>query len=151
MWQTYRPAGFDGNSQIAARGLSCASLMRGPNFRQGECPRVWGPGALVRQVQDHLHFTAAGTTRSMRMISPRRAAAPMADLTDEQRRALRILARSPNGCTVALMLAYRFTDDTLAELMVNGLLTARYEHAVGRAEMVVRMQITAAGRREIGE
>ncbi len=75
----------------------------------------------------------------------------MAELTDEQRRALRILARSPNGCTEALMLAYRFTDDMLAELMVNGLLTARYEHAVGRSEVVVRMQITAAGRREIGE
>lgn len=75
----------------------------------------------------------------------------MADLTDEQRRALRILARSPNGCTKALMLAYRFTDDMLAELMINGLLTARYEHAVGRPEMVVRMQISAAGRREIGE
>jgi hypothetical protein len=75
----------------------------------------------------------------------------MADLTDEQRRALRILTRSPNGCTEALMRAYRFTDDTLAKLMVNGLLTARNEHAVGRPEMVVRMQITAAGRREIGE
>ena len=76
---------------------------------------------------------------------------PMADLTDEQRRALRILARSRNGCTEALMRASRFTDDTLAELMVTGQLTARDEHAVGRPEMVVRMQITAAGRREIGE
>jgi hypothetical protein len=75
----------------------------------------------------------------------------MAKLTDEQRRALRILARSSNGCTEALMLAYRFTDDLLTELAVYGLLTAHQEHVVGRPEMVVRMQITPAGRREIGE
>jgi hypothetical protein len=75
----------------------------------------------------------------------------MAKLTDEQRRALRILARSSNGCTEALMLAYRFTDDLLTELAVDGLLTAHQEHVVGRPEMVVRMQITPAGRREIGE
>ena len=75
----------------------------------------------------------------------------MANLTDEQRRALRLLARSPNGCTEALMLAYHFTDDMLAELAVNGLLTAHQEHVTGRPEMVVRMQITPAGRREIGE
>jgi hypothetical protein len=75
----------------------------------------------------------------------------MAKLTDEQRRALRILSRSPNGCTEALMLAYHFTDDTLTELAVDGLLTIHQEYVVGRPEMVVRLQITPAGRREIGE
>jgi hypothetical protein len=75
----------------------------------------------------------------------------MAKLSDEHRRALRILARSPNGCTEALMLAYRFTDEMLAELAVYGLLTAQQERVVGRPEMVVRMQITPAGRREIAE
>jgi hypothetical protein len=75
----------------------------------------------------------------------------MAKLSDEQRRALRVLVRSPNGCTEALMLAYHFTDDMLAELAVDGLLTAHQEHVAGRPEMVVRMQITPAGRREIGE
>jgi hypothetical protein len=75
----------------------------------------------------------------------------MGKLTDEQWRALRILARSPNGCTEALMLAYHFTIDMLTELAVDGLLTAHQEHVVGRPEMVVRMQITPAGRREIGE
>jgi hypothetical protein len=75
----------------------------------------------------------------------------MAELTDEQRRALRTLSRSPNGCTEALMLAYHFTDDTLAELAVDGLLTVHQEYVAGRSEMVVRMQITPAGRREIGE
>jgi hypothetical protein len=33
---------------------------------------------------------------------------PMATLTDEQRRALRLLARSPNGCTEAVMLKHGF-------------------------------------------
>jgi hypothetical protein len=75
----------------------------------------------------------------------------MPKLTNEQRRALRILARSPSGCTEALMLAYHFTDDMLAELAVDGLLTVHQEHVAGRSEMVVRMQITPAGRREIGE
>jgi hypothetical protein len=32
----------------------------------------------------------------------------MAKLTDEQRRALQLLARSPNGCTEALILAHGF-------------------------------------------
>ena len=75
----------------------------------------------------------------------------MPDLTDEQRRALRILARSPNGCTKALMLAYHFTIDMLTALSIDGLLSVHQERVVGRPEMVVRMKITAAGRREIGE
>jgi hypothetical protein len=32
----------------------------------------------------------------------------MAKLSDEQRRALKLLASSPNGCTEALMLAHGF-------------------------------------------
>jgi hypothetical protein len=75
----------------------------------------------------------------------------MAKLTNEHRRALRILARNPNGCTEALMLAYRFTEEMLVELAVDGLLTVQQERVVGRPEMVVRMQITAAGRREIAD
>jgi hypothetical protein len=74
----------------------------------------------------------------------------MAKLSEEQQRALRLLARSPNGCTKALMLAYRFSEDMLAELAVDGLLTVKQERIVGQPEMVVRIQITRAGRREIG-
>jgi hypothetical protein len=73
----------------------------------------------------------------------------MSKLTDEQRRALQLLARSPNGCTEALMLAYHFTIDMLTELSIDGFLSVHQERVVGRSEMVVRMKITAAGRREI--
>jgi hypothetical protein len=75
----------------------------------------------------------------------------MAKLSDEQRRALRLLARSPNGCAEALMLAYHFTIDMLTELAIDGLLTVDHERVVGRPEMIVRMKITAAGRREIAD
>jgi hypothetical protein len=73
--------------------------------------------------------------------------------TDQQQRALRLLARHPDGCTEALMLAHRFTIDTLALLAVDGLLTidTHQEHVRGRQRMVVRMQITPGGRREIAE
>jgi hypothetical protein len=49
------------------------------------------------------------------------------------------------------MLAYHFTDEMLARLAVDGLLTVQQVHVVGRSEMVVRLHITPAGRREIGE
>jgi hypothetical protein len=44
----------------------------------------------------------------------------MAKLRDEQRRALRILGRHPDGCTESLMLAYGFTIDMLGELGAGG-------------------------------
>jgi hypothetical protein len=45
----------------------------------------------------------------------------MPKLTDEQRRALRLLARSPNGCTEAIMLAHGFESALLGKLTVDGL------------------------------
>jgi hypothetical protein len=42
----------------------------------------------------------------------------MAKLTDEQRRALLLLARSPNGCTEAIMMAHEFESAMLAKLVV---------------------------------
>jgi hypothetical protein len=47
------------------------------------------------------------------------------------------------------MLAYHFTIDMLTELSIDGFLSVHQERVVGRSEMVVRMKITAAGRREI--
>jgi hypothetical protein len=77
----------------------------------------------------------------------------MAKLTDEQRRALRILARSPNGCTEAIMMARGFTLDLLATLVIERLAKAE-EHATmaGSNRMkVVWITITAAGRQAIAE
>jgi hypothetical protein len=73
----------------------------------------------------------------------------MANLNDEQRRALRLLARHPNGCTEAIMLAHGFTIDMLGELAAGGLLKVEVHnaHAGGRQKFVVWVQITAAGRK----
>jgi hypothetical protein len=49
----------------------------------------------------------------------------MAKLTDEERRALRILARHSDGCTEAIMLAHGFKIDQLARLVLDGFLQVR--------------------------
>jgi len=74
---------------------------------------------------------------------------PMAKLTDEEQRALELLARFPEGCTEALMLAHGFTIDMLGELGVGGLLRVDIHnaHAGGRQKFVVWMAIKR-GRRE---
>jgi hypothetical protein len=76
----------------------------------------------------------------------------MAKLTDEQRRALRLLARSPNGCTEALMMAYGFEVAMLGKLVLDGLAKAdaRDTMAGSRRMKVVWLQITRAGRKLIG-
>jgi hypothetical protein len=51
----------------------------------------------------------------------------MANLSNEQRRALRTLAGSPNGCTEALMLAQGFQLATLGDLMLGGFAWLRLE------------------------
>jgi hypothetical protein len=48
----------------------------------------------------------------------------MATLTDEQRRALRLLASIPNGCTETLMLARGFELSMLRKLLRDGLAAA---------------------------
>jgi hypothetical protein len=69
-----------------------------------------------------------------------------------RRRALELLAASPDGCTEAIILAH-FTIDFLVDLIRAGLATAQTERAVvGRRSMqVTRMRITDAGRRALAE
>jgi hypothetical protein len=71
----------------------------------------------------------------------------------ERRRALELLAASPDGCTEAFILAHGFTTDFLVDLIRAGLATAQTERAVvGRRSMqVTRMRITDAGRRALAE
>ena len=45
----------------------------------------------------------------------------MADLTDEQLRALRLLARYPSGCPGAVLLEQGFSYDQLSDLVLDGL------------------------------
>jgi hypothetical protein len=74
-------------------------------------------------------------------------------LSDEPRRALRLLARSPNGCTEAIMLAHGFEVATIDKLVLDGLAKVEAHNTMaGRQRMkVVWMQITEAGRRAIAE
>jgi hypothetical protein len=68
----------------------------------------------------------------------------MANLNDEQRRALHILALSPNGCTEESMLAHGFELATLGDLMFGGfaLATPRDTRA-GRPSAVIRSIISS--------
>jgi hypothetical protein len=77
----------------------------------------------------------------------------MAKLSDEELRALRLLARSPNGCTEPVILAHGFTLDQIANLVFGGLAKREVRNmtADGRQLKVVRMQITDAGRKSIAD
>ncbi|MBV8422121.1 MAG: hypothetical protein JOZ26_19105 [Hyphomicrobiales bacterium] len=62
-----------------------------------------------------------------------------------------MLEASIDGCTEAIMLAYGFKTELLVELVNAGLATASIEGTVaGRRRVeVIRMRITAAGRRAL--
>jgi hypothetical protein len=77
----------------------------------------------------------------------------MAKLSDEEIRALRLLARSPNGCTEPVILAHGFALDHIANLVFGGFAKREVRNMTsnGRQEKVVRMQITDAGRKAIAD
>jgi hypothetical protein len=73
-------------------------------------------------------------------------------LTEEQRRALRLLARGgQDGYTEAIMLAHGFTISMLDGLVLNGLVTATPDTVLAgrRPIKVVRVQIADAGRKAL--
>jgi hypothetical protein len=72
-------------------------------------------------------------------------------LRADQRRALRVLAGSPHGCTEAIMLAHGFTVETLGRLVLDGNATATpgIIHAGGRPITVTWMTITDLGRQAL--
>jgi hypothetical protein len=71
----------------------------------------------------------------------------MADLTDEQRRALRILSRHFDGCAERVLIEQGFSYDQLGLLVFNGLATMKQSVTTdgGREKMVVWMKITPTG------
>jgi hypothetical protein len=71
----------------------------------------------------------------------------------QQRRALRLLADSPHGRTVADMLAHGFTNALLDRLARDGLATIQpgTTRAGTRRITVVRMIITDAGQRALAD
>jgi hypothetical protein len=77
----------------------------------------------------------------------------MSNLTDEHRRALRLLARHLHGCDEAVLLAEGFSVGLLAVLVVEGFATMRRTptNVGGRQKNVVWMEITEEGRKAITE
>jgi hypothetical protein len=69
----------------------------------------------------------------------------------DQRRALKLLAVSRNGCTEAVMLAHGFPVPLLVELVRSGLASATPERMVaGKHTMeIATLRITDAGRRAL--
>jgi hypothetical protein len=72
-------------------------------------------------------------------------------LTLERRRMLRVLARCPDGCSEAVLMAYGFSIEFIANVVFDGFATAEPSttRAGGREAIVVWMQITEKGRRAI--
>ena len=71
----------------------------------------------------------------------------------EQRRALRLLARNPTGCTEAFMLAHGFNAEMLGRLVLDGhaLAETGIAHAGERRLRVTWMMITDIGLRALSE
>jgi hypothetical protein len=69
--------------------------------------------------------------------------------TPDRRRALELLAASPDGCTEAIMLAHGFTVPQMVKLVRAGLATVTAERIVapGYRGELTRVKITEAGRR----
>jgi hypothetical protein len=70
----------------------------------------------------------------------------MANLNDERRRALRLLARRLDGCAEKVLLAEGFTVGQLAVLVLEGLAETWFAAGDRRG---VWIKITEAGRKEI--
>jgi hypothetical protein len=88
----------------------------------------------------------------------------MAKLTDEQQRALRVLARTPKGCTKAVLMAHGCPIGMLEKLVTAGLAESWSEEIVSRhpdrrlwqtgrrKRLRVRwMEITEEGRKAIAK
>jgi hypothetical protein len=97
----------------------------------------------VRHARPCRHSGRACCARSARCAAElERVGAVM--MSPEQRRALKLLAGSPDGCTMSIM---------LADLVCGGLASTEPEtvRSGRRSIEVVRMRITAAGRRALAD
>jgi hypothetical protein len=71
---------------------------------------------------------------------------PKRKIDNDRRRALSLLAGSPNGHNEAIMRAHGFTPDLLADLVRAGLATSHVERVGRRRPIeVVRLRITKLG------
>jgi hypothetical protein len=118
-----------------AKGLNAALIYRCPTISAG-CQSIWCPVCVQ-------------SPRRYPMPSPKQHRKN--GLSADRRRALKVLAASPNGCTEALMLAHGFKLELLGDLILDGLATAHNERmrAGKRAIEVTRVRITEAGRQAL--
>jgi hypothetical protein len=77
----------------------------------------------------------------------------MASLSDEERRALNLLAGHSEGCDEAVLLAEGLTVGQLAGLVIDGFASGSVARIAvdGREKPVVWMTISDAGRKAIAE
>src|SRR5262245_57052006 len=132
--------------------------------QSGDQPRV---GALTRTPPQGFGRRLSGVPKIPRRALP--SLARLADLVSrayiqcmaemaedprrsaERRRALELLAASPDGCTAAILLAHGFKSDRLVELINAGLASVTTERVIAgdRAMEVTRVRITDAGRQAL--
>src|SRR5215472_4362765 len=130
--------------------------------QSGDQPRV---GALTRTPPQGFGRRLSGVPKIPRRALP--SLARLADLVSrayiqcmaemaedprrsaERRRALELLAASPDGCTAAILLAHGFKSDRLVELINAGLASVTTERIVASSKTmeIARVRITEAGRR----
>ena len=71
-------------------------------------------------------------------------------LAASRRRALAVLADSPDGCTEAIMLAHGFTAELLIALVQDDLASVISERRGGSKQVeLIRFKITEAGRQAL--
>jgi hypothetical protein len=74
-------------------------------------------------------------------------------LSNEHRRALRLLARNPTGCTEAFLLAHGISQNHIDTLILAKLamLEPGINRIAGREKIVLWVQITDIGRKALAE
>ena len=77
----------------------------------------------------------------------------MVKLSNEHRRALRLLGRHPTGCTEAFLLAHGISQNQLNTLILAKLATLEpsVTRIAGQEKIVVWVQITETGREALAE
>jgi hypothetical protein len=107
-------------------------------------------GLQVRRVLARL---SAGSAPGSHRFPRSSIAMGKGGIGQEERRVLRLLARSSNGHTEAMLQAHGVTNEMLGRLVIDGLATATPQivHAGKWPLKVVRMRITDAGRQAVAE
>jgi hypothetical protein len=111
-----------------------------PTVENFWCPpraQVTETSPLGRGILTRATIVATPMPRSFRRRGPK----------PDRRRALELLAATPEGCTEALMFANGFSAELLIELVRAGLVSAHAERVVGDGKMteVARVKLSEAG------